>query len=52
MFLTFLLRVSDVEKLMRPLLSRDLGSCKRGYPSGGALYPVESSRLEVIVPFP
>ncbi|MHA4980416.1 SagB/ThcOx family dehydrogenase [Pseudomonas extremorientalis] len=40
-FASLLLEFSDVEKLMFPLLSRDLDSCKRGYPSGGALYPAE-----------
>ncbi|MDQ0653566.1 SagB-type dehydrogenase domain-containing protein [Pseudomonas cedrina] len=35
------LNFSDVEKLMWPLLSRSSDSYKRGYPSGGALYPAE-----------
>lgn len=32
---------SKLEKLMSPLLSSRKDSYKRGYPSGGALYPVE-----------
>jgi SagB-type dehydrogenase family enzyme len=32
---------ADIEKLVFPLLSRTRESYKRGYPSGGALYPVE-----------
>lgn len=32
---------SGIEKLMCPLISRKENSYKRGYPSGGALYPVE-----------
>lgn len=40
-FSPLLLEFSDVEKLICPLLSRNLDSYKRGYPSGGALYPVE-----------
>ncbi|MFT0475291.1 SagB/ThcOx family dehydrogenase [Pseudomonas antarctica] len=40
-FLPQSLEFSDVEKLIFPLLSRSMGSYKRGYPSGGALYPAE-----------
>lgn len=40
-FLSRSLDFSEVEKLMYPLLSRSVGSYKRGYPSAGALYPVE-----------
>ncbi|MEW5715947.1 SagB/ThcOx family dehydrogenase [Pseudomonas sp. SB113] len=40
-FLSEFLDFSDVEKLICPLLSRGGGSYKRGYPSGGALYPAE-----------
>ncbi|MGY2098155.1 SagB/ThcOx family dehydrogenase [Pseudomonas simiae] len=40
-FSPHLLAFSDVEMLMWPLLSRSIESCKRGYPSGGALYPAE-----------
>lgn len=40
-FLPLPIDFSDVEKLMCPLLSRSMGSYKRGYPSGGALYPAE-----------
>ena len=32
---------ADVQSLMYPLLSRSRDSFKRGYPSGGALYPAE-----------
>lgn len=35
------IKFSDIEKLVLPLLSRSESSFKRGYPSGGALYPVE-----------
>lgn len=40
-FLPSVLDFSDIEKLMYPLLSRTQDSFKRGYPSGGALYPAE-----------
>ncbi|MBY8945007.1 SagB/ThcOx family dehydrogenase [Pseudomonas sp. SH10-3B] len=40
-FLPSSLDFSDVKKLMFPLLSRCRGTYKRGYPSGGALYPAE-----------
>lgn len=40
-FLPLPLDFTDVEKLMCPLLSRRNDSHKRGYPSGGALYPAE-----------
>ncbi|MBN2990887.1 SagB/ThcOx family dehydrogenase [Pseudomonas cedrina subsp. fulgida] len=40
-FLPLSLDFSEIEKLMLPLLSRDTDSYKRGYPSGGALYPAE-----------
>ncbi len=40
-FLPSFLEFSEVENLIRPLLSRKEGSYKRGYPSGGALYPAE-----------
>ncbi|MBM9484928.1 SagB/ThcOx family dehydrogenase [Pseudomonas sp. ICBG1301] len=35
------LSFEEVEKLVSPLVSRSVGTHKRGYPSGGALYPVE-----------
>ncbi len=40
-FLPSSLDFSDIERLMCPLLSRTKDSHKRGYPSGGALYPAE-----------
>lgn len=40
-FLPCSLEFSDVEKLISPLLSRTQDTYKRGYPSGGALYPAE-----------
>ena len=40
-FLPSKIDFSIVEKLVGPLLSRNKESYKRGYPSGGALYPVE-----------
>lgn len=40
-FLPLGLEFSEVEKLVYPLLSRNKKSHKRGYPSGGALYPAE-----------
>lgn len=40
-FLSSGLRFSEIESLIFPLLSRNGESYKRGYPSGGALYPVE-----------
>ncbi|MDQ0741025.1 SagB/ThcOx family dehydrogenase [Pseudomonas sp. W4I3] len=36
-----LLKFEEVEKLVSPLVSRTAETHKRGYPSGGALYPVE-----------
>lgn len=40
-FLPLSLDFAEVEKLVCPLLSRSIDSYKRGYPSGGALYPAE-----------
>lgn len=41
-FSSTFLDFADVEKIIYPLLSRSSGSYKRGYPSAGALYPVET----------
>ncbi|SKB01973.1 SagB-type dehydrogenase domain-containing protein [Pseudomonas extremaustralis] len=40
-FLSESLDFADVERLIFPLLSKEGGSYKRGYPSAGALYPAE-----------
>lgn len=40
-FVSGTMAFTTIEKLVSPLLSRSRGSYKRGYPSGGALYPVE-----------
>ncbi|MQB18981.1 SagB/ThcOx family dehydrogenase [Pseudomonas lactis] len=40
-FLSASLNFEVLEKLVSPLVSRSVGAHKRGYPSAGALYPVE-----------
>lgn len=35
------LKFNTIEELISPLISNNIESYKRGYPSGGALYPVE-----------